>query len=329
MPFLTEKLSPEQYRNDLKALLSGDAAGRHRDISRNSSRRSRQALGAGSSVRAVISTASTGADPDMSQLRSTEINRRVGRRYRSAAAFLAAPRACRKASPCRTGQCSSNWKPTDAALRLTSEDVIVSWLPLYHDMGLIAGFLLPILSKGSRLCSARPLTGCGRRGGMLQASHEYRGRSRGFRISPTTSWPRRSAIGISKEWTLSSWRAVINCSEPVRWESHQAFFERFERLTDLRWESLQTCYAMAENVFGVTQSDLGRQPAVQDIDRAIFVEAVARARPAAGRLDCPADDVVSGKPHQQHAGARSWTHEGSDAAGWAWWVRSPFKAIAC
>ncbi len=32
------------------------------------------------------------------------------------------------------------------ALRLNEEDVIVSWLPLYHDMGLIAGFLMPILS---------------------------------------------------------------------------------------------------------------------------------------------------------------------------------------
>lgn len=31
------------------------------------------------------------------------------------------------------------------AIRLTDEDVIVSWLPLYHDMGLIAGFLMPIL----------------------------------------------------------------------------------------------------------------------------------------------------------------------------------------
>ncbi len=32
-----------------------------------------------------------------------------------------------------------------AALQLNAQDVIVSWLPLYHDMGLIAGFLMPVL----------------------------------------------------------------------------------------------------------------------------------------------------------------------------------------
>src|SRR6266511_1183535 len=47
---------------------------------------------------------------------------------------------------------------------------------------------------------------------------------------------------------LSSWRAVINCSEPVRWESHRAFYEFFKK-DGLKWEALQTSYAMTENVF--------------------------------------------------------------------------------
>jgi fatty-acyl-CoA synthase len=58
---------------------------------------------------------------------------------------------------------------------------------------------------------------------------------------------------------LSSLRAVINCSEPVRWESHRAFFEHFQKY-GLRWNALQTCYAMAENVFAVTQSRLDGEP---------------------------------------------------------------------
>jgi acyl-CoA synthetase (AMP-forming)/AMP-acid ligase II len=83
----------------------------------------------------------------------------------------------------------------------------------------------------------------------------------------------RSLEGVD----LSTWRAVINCSEPVRWESHQAFYEKF-REYGLRLEALQTSYAMAENVFGVTQSDLSRPPAVEEIDRETFmVERVARA----------------------------------------------------
>src|SRR5512138_122125 len=63
---------------------------------------------------------------------------------------------------------------------------------------------------------------------------------------------------------LSSWRALINCSEPVRWESHKAFYDFFGKF-GLKWEALQTSYAMAENVFGVTQSPLGSEPAVTEI----------------------------------------------------------------
>jgi len=75
---------------------------------------------------------------------------------------------------------------------------------------------------------------------------------------------------------LSSLRAIINCSEPVRWESHRAFFEHFQKY-GLKWSALQTSYAMAENVFGVTQSPLDGEPAVVEIDREAFmVERMAR-----------------------------------------------------
>jgi acyl-CoA synthetase (AMP-forming)/AMP-acid ligase II len=70
---------------------------------------------------------------------------------------------------------------------------------------------------------------------------------------------------------LSSWRAVINCSEPVRWESHRSFYERFASC-GLREHALQTCYAMAENVFAVTQSLPGTDPAIEQIDRQAFQE---------------------------------------------------------
>jgi acyl-CoA synthetase (AMP-forming)/AMP-acid ligase II len=75
---------------------------------------------------------------------------------------------------------------------------------------------------------------------------------------------------------LSSWRAVTNCSEPVRFESHQAFYERFKSY-GLKWEALQCSYAMAENVFGVTQTDSAQPPKVEEIDREAFmIERVAR-----------------------------------------------------
>jgi len=78
---------------------------------------------------------------------------------------------------------------------------------------------------------------------------------------------------------LSSWRAVINCSEPVRYESHRAFLERFAP-HGFRPQALAASYAMAENVFGVTQGGIDAPLTVDIIDREAFqVERVARPCP--------------------------------------------------
>jgi acyl-CoA synthetase (AMP-forming)/AMP-acid ligase II len=74
---------------------------------------------------------------------------------------------------------------------------------------------------------------------------------------------------------LSSWRAVINCSEPMYWSSHQMFLERF-RPYGLRAEALATCYAMAENVFAVTQGGIDDPVTVDRISqRALLSERIA------------------------------------------------------
>jgi acyl-CoA synthetase (AMP-forming)/AMP-acid ligase II len=65
---------------------------------------------------------------------------------------------------------------------------------------------------------------------------------------------------------LSSWRSIINCSEPMRWESMNAFAERFSQY-GLNRNALNTCYAMAENVFAVTQGKLDSALVYEDIDQ--------------------------------------------------------------
>jgi acyl-CoA synthetase (AMP-forming)/AMP-acid ligase II len=143
-------------------------------------------------------------------------------------------------------------------------------------MGLIAGFLLPIL-LGLRLVLMSPFDWVRAPYKLMQSVSKYQG---------TLSWLPNFAYNFCAQKIrerhlegvgLSSWRAVINCSEPVRCESHLAFYEKF-RDYGLRWEVLQTSYAMAENVFAVTQSDLARPPRVEEIDREAFMsERVARA----------------------------------------------------
>ncbi len=148
------------------------------------------------------------------------------------------------------------------ALRLTEDDVIASWLPLYHDMGLIACFILPAL-RGVTTVNISPFDWVSRPSMLLDAVERYRA---------TLAWmPNFAFLHIartaprSKSWSLSSIRALINCSEPCKPAAFDAFRERFEGC-ELRDEALQVCYAMAENVFAVAQTDLSVRPRSVTLD---------------------------------------------------------------
>lgn len=141
------------------------------------------------------------------------------------------------------------------AIRLTPEDVIVSWLPLYHDMGLIAGFVMPLVS-GVPLVLMSPFKWVRDPKVLMHAIHRYRATlcwlpNFAYNHSARAIRP-RDLEGID----LSSMRAFINCSEPVFHDSHQVFLQKFAPY-GLRPETLATCYAMAENTFAVTQSPPG------------------------------------------------------------------------
>ena len=135
-------------------------------------------------------------------------------------------------------------------------DRIYSWLPLYHDMGLIACFMLPMVCQVPVVMQS-PLDWVMHPETMLQIIDEYK---------CTLSWmpnfafqfvPRRTRQRPLPQYDLSSVRALINCSEPVRHSSMQEFHDAFAPM-GLKTGVLQSCYAMAENVFAVTQSDITR-----------------------------------------------------------------------
>jgi acyl-CoA synthetase (AMP-forming)/AMP-acid ligase II len=69
---------------------------------------------------------------------------------------------------------------------------------------------------------------------------------------------RRTPSNRWAQYDLSSARALINCSEPVRSSSVQEFENAFSTI-GLRRGTLHSSYAMAENVFAVTQSDVNRR----------------------------------------------------------------------
>jgi len=146
-----------------------------------------------------------------------------------------------------------------AALQLNQDDGIVSWLPMYHDMGLIACFWLPLWNG---LCSTQfaATEWLMNPGVLFHLMHKYRG---------TFSWLPNFAfsyLAAQKERMgpvedLSHVRAWINCSEPVRAGSFDSFLAAFSNW-GVRREQCQASYAMAENVFAVTQTPLGIPPAI-------------------------------------------------------------------
>jgi fatty-acyl-CoA synthase len=179
-----------------------------------------------------------------------------------------------------------------AAIRLAPYDVVVSWLPLYHDMGLIAGFLMPIL-QGIKLVLMSPFQWVRDPKMLLWALHHHRG---------TLCWLPNFAYNFLATRVrdadvdgldLSSVRALVNCSEPVYAESHAAFLARYAPY-GFRESALTVCYAMAENTFAVTQAGIDAPLKLDVIDRRALMDE-RRAVPAADNV--PSTTLVSnGRP---------------------------------
>ncbi len=135
-----------------------------------------------------------------------------------------------------------------------SRDSVYSWLPLYHDMGLIACFMLPMVCHLPVVMQS-PLDWVMHPETMLQIFTAHK---------CTLAWlpnfafqfvPRRTPKERWPQYDLSSARLLINCSEPVRMSSMNEFYDAFAPC-GLKRSALQSSYAMAENVFAVSQSGI-------------------------------------------------------------------------
>jgi acyl-CoA synthetase (AMP-forming)/AMP-acid ligase II len=131
-------------------------------------------------------------------------------------------------------------------LQLGPDDCIVSWLPLYHDMGFIAAFLMPMMLD-VRLVLVDPVTWTRRPEMLFELIERHRGThcfmpNFGFEVMA------RRAKGRNDD--LSSMRRWVSCSEPTRVDSMRKFTDA-ARVDEA---NLSNCYAMAENIFAVTQS---------------------------------------------------------------------------
>lgn len=265
MPYLTEKLSPDQYRASLTALFEITAPAAVITYPEFVQEVRQAAIGA-SSIRAILVTDQVSATAENSIPGYGGLNQ--------SPADIALLQHSSGTTGLQKGVALSHQAVFNQlahysqAIQLSEHDVIVSWLPLYHDMGLISSFMMPVLLR-CPLVLLSPFDWVRAPIRLLQAVTKYRG---------TLTWLPNFAYNFCAQKIrsrdlegvdLSSWRAVINCSEPMHWKSHAMFIERFQPY-GLNPNALATCYAMAENVFAVTQGGIHQPLRIDTIDSGVL-----------------------------------------------------------
>jgi acyl-CoA synthetase (AMP-forming)/AMP-acid ligase II len=151
-------------------------------------------------------------------------------------------------------------------MSISAGDRIASWLPLYHDMGLIACFFLPLL-RGIPVAAMSPFDWARAPSMLLDAVTRHRSTLVWMPNFAFNFLASRAKLADGQRWDLSSLRAVVNCSEPVLDYSHQVFISRFREF-GLRANAITTCYAMAENTFAVTSGRTGAPQVKEIVDSA-------------------------------------------------------------
>jgi fatty-acyl-CoA synthase len=151
------------------------------------------------------------------------------------------------------------------AIDLAPTDKIVSWLPLYHDMGMIAAFHMA-LARAIPTIQIDPFEWVAAPDLLLEAASKERA---------TLTWLPNFAYNFladrvrEEELTdvrLDAIRMFVNCSEPVRASSHSKFLARFGPL-GARESAMGACYAMAETTFAATQTRPGAPARTLEVDR--------------------------------------------------------------
>ena len=162
----------------------------------------------------------------------------------------------------------ANIRSIGEGIGVRSDDVAVSWLPLYHDMGLIGAWLVP-LYFGVPMVVLSPLAFLSRPERWLWAIHHH-----GGTISPAPNFAyelcvRKIAEKDIEGLNLSSWRAALNGAEPVNPQTIERFVARFSP-HGLRGESVLPVYGLAEASLGVAAPPLGSGLKVDRIARDAF-----------------------------------------------------------
>jgi len=191
----------------------------------------------------------------------------------------------------------ANIRAMGGVMEASSADVFVSWLPLYHDMGLI-GAWLGCLHFAAPLYAMSPLSFLVRPASWLWTIHRYRAT---FSASPNFGFElclSKIDDDSLKGLDLSSLRMVANGAEPVSPQTVRRFIERFSRY-GFAQTAMAPVYGLAESSVGLAFPPLGRPPIIDRVNR----DALSRrgeASPARPNDTRPVEIVASGQPLHGH-----------------------------
>ncbi len=191
----------------------------------------------------------------------------------------------------------ANIRGIEQAIAIDIHDVGVSWLPLYHDMGLI-GSWLGALYFGVPIAILSPLAFLSRPARWLHAIHAHRAT-----VSPAPNFAFDLCVRKVRDdeltgVDLSCWRLALNGSEAVSPETIDRFTRRFAPY-GFRPEAMCPVYGLAESAVALTVPPIPRLPRIDTIDRERFEQA-RDAQPVGADATAPLRFVSCGYPLPGH-----------------------------
>ena len=173
-------------------------------------------------------------------------------------------------------QLLANIRAMGKRLEATPEDVFVSWLPLYHDMGLIAAWLAS-LYYAIPLVVMSPLSFLSHPQRWLKLIHRHRGTIAGAPNFGYELCLRALRPEQLEQLDLSCWRVAFNGAEPVSSHTLDHFAETLAPC-GLRQEALMPVYGLAEAAVGLCVAEPGRGVILDRVNREVFAT-TGEARP--------------------------------------------------
>jgi len=164
----------------------------------------------------------------------------------------------------------ANLEAFSVDMGITSDSVFVSWLPTFHDLGVVFGMMLPLF-HGVRTVMmdpvdfvrepARFLSLMDSEGGTHTAGPDF-----GYALMARKTSPEQRAA-----WDLSRWKVALNGAEPIRRDSELAFEDAFQA-SGLSETTVLHAYGMSETTAVITAERFDRRRRFLQLNRKALSE---------------------------------------------------------